>query len=301
MSGFNNQTFRYLVKDLLNDAFYVNGRASRGVIATIRQYSEVIVRKILNLSENEFVTLGKKEIVNKIKIQSNNNLLLLNALDKIKGIGNDCTHTQKTEKISKQDMQDTIDNLYDLYAYLFIYHFEKHKFGSNNEIISAFSILPPIIRYITLKYLYDNDCNNLDIIDKLSLATLKAFDKNKAQEWLDERKDKLLNMPSVTKVGALNLQNKYGKEKADIVVKNALNMYDLCSDKIKSVASVINEKGNLYDSFESAIALYQNKGIVTGSTADVIEFNSLMEFVYLGRRDCSNERLQNKEAYIIMN
>lgn len=300
-SVFNNQAFSSLVTDLLNDTFYVDGRSNRGIIATIRQYSEVIVRKILNLPESEYVTLGKRDILTRIGTQSNNNTLLLNALGKIKGIGNDCSHTQKIEEISEQDVRDTIENLSDLYAYLFISHFEKHRFGSNKYIVSAFSILPPIIRYITLEYLYDNNCDDLDIIDKLSLAILKAFDENKAQEWLNERKDKLLNMPSVTEEAALDLKNKFGKEAADSIIKQAPNMYDLCSDRIKSVASVINEKGKLYDSFESAIELYQEKGIVVGNTTDVIDFNSLMEFVYLGRKANFNEMLQNKEAYIIMN
>ena len=57
MSNFNNDTYEALVKDLLNDASYLEGRSTRGKIATLRQYSEVIVRRILDFSNEEFVTL----------------------------------------------------------------------------------------------------------------------------------------------------------------------------------------------------------------------------------------------------
>ena len=48
MNEFNNEAYRALVTDLINDAFYLEGTSHRGVIAKIRQYAEVIVRKILN-------------------------------------------------------------------------------------------------------------------------------------------------------------------------------------------------------------------------------------------------------------
>lgn len=140
MEGFNNQAYSSLVEDLLNDAFYLDARSRRGTISTIRQYSEVIVRKILNLSNDDFVTLGNTRILSDIKTQSNNNPLLLSALRKITEVGNKCTHTQSVEPITEQDVKNVVNSLFDLYAYLFISYFEKYKFGNNLNVVSSFSI-----------------------------------------------------------------------------------------------------------------------------------------------------------------
>ena len=45
-------------------AFYLEQRSRRGTIATIRQYSEIIVRRVLDLPCNEFVTIGNKNMDN---------------------------------------------------------------------------------------------------------------------------------------------------------------------------------------------------------------------------------------------
>lgn len=301
VTGFNNQAYSVLVEDLLNDAFYLDARSRRGTISTIRQYSEVIVRKILNLPNDEFVTLGNKKIVETIKTQSNDNPLLLGALKEIKEIGNKCTHTQSIEVISEQDVSKVINSLFDLYAYLFIAYFEKYRFGDNLEIVTSFSILPPIIRYITLKYLYDNDRTNISVIDKLSLAILKAFDEHQAIGWLNERREELLEMSSVSEEGALHLEKERGKDVAMFFVALAPNMYQLCSDRVKLVANILEENGRLYYDFESAIEYYKKDGVVDGETPEIVEFNSLMEFVYLGRKARYNEMLNNRNAYTIYN
>lgn len=301
MTSFNNQAYNALVEDLLNDAFYIGTRSPRGTIATIRQYTEVIVRKILNLSNEDYVTLGNKKILEKIRDRSNNNPLLLNALEEITAIGNKCTHTQNVEKITELDVEKTIENLFNLYAYLFIDYFKKHRFGLNEKVQSAFSILPPIIRYIALSNLFDQDNENISIIDKLSLATLKAFDETKAVAWLEQFKEKFSNMPSVTSDAILDLKAKFGEDVCDIIVSQAPNMYDLCIQRITTVAQTIKAKGRLYDDFESAIGLYKEKGIILDDSNEITEFNNLMEFVYLGRKEKFNERLKHKDSYVTMN
>ena len=300
MTGFNNHAYSALVEDLLNDAFYIGSRSHRGTIATIRQYAEVIVRKVLDLSNEDYVTLGNRKILEKIKIRSNDNPLLLNALKEITDLGNKCTHTQSLEQVTEQEVEHTIEYLFDLYAYLFVDYFNRYRFGTNVDIQSSFSILPPIIRYIVLSHLFEHDRENVAIIDKLSLVILKAYDEPKAIAWLEERKDKLLNMPSVTPEATLDLKKKVGESTAQIIISQAPNMYDLCVDRVKTVSMTIQKKGRLYDDFESAIDLYKEKGIVIGETDETSEFNNLMGFVYLGKKTRINERLQEKDSYIIM-
>lgn len=300
MSNFNNDTYEALVKDLLNDAFYLDERSARGKIATIRQYSEVIVRRILDFSNEKFVTLGNAKILEKIKDRSKNNKLLLESLANICNIGNGCTHTQKTEVVSDDDVNAAVNSLVNLYSYLLIDYFEKYKFGTNLEVISSFSILPPVIRYIVLNYLNEKYPENLFIIDKLSLTILKAYSKEKAIEWVEKRRDILKNTHSVTKKAEEGIIKNYGKAFAEEIVFQAPNMYDLCIGRIERVNSIIEEKGKLYDDFESAIELYCQEGKVKGKTSEIIEFNSIMEFLYLGRKARKNDLLNEKNAFIII-
>lgn len=147
MNEFNNEAYRALVSDLINDAFYLEGTSRRGVIAKIRQYAEVIVRKILNLSPDDTVELGNGKLQHKIK--ERDNPLLLRAVRDINKIGSECTHTKSIREITEDDVKNTIDRLFELYACILIEYFKKYEFGTNPEIMSSFSILPPIIRYIT--------------------------------------------------------------------------------------------------------------------------------------------------------
>lgn len=300
MEKFNNKAYEALAKDLINDAFYLEQRSRRGTIATIRQYSEIIVRRILDLSYIHRVTIGNKNILKELKRKSNNNPILLDSLKNICAMGNKSTHTQEVAEITEEDLKEVIDNLFDLYSYLLIDFFEKYSFGSNLEIVSSFSILPPIIRYKTLKYLNDKYPENVLIIDKLSLAILKAFDKETAINWIEERKELLESTSSVSEKAKLDIIEKMGNELVGMIISNAPNMYQLCLKRINRVANVIGSKGKLYDDFESAITLYYQKGIIKGDASDVIEFNSVMEFLYLGRKAKENQLLEEKEEYLLI-
>lgn len=300
MENFNNKIYEPLVKDLINDAFYLSERSRRGTIATIRQYSEVIVRRILDLSSKDIVTVGNKKILSELERRSNNNPLLMDSLHKICEVGNKCTHTQEIANITENDVKEIIGDIFNLYSYLLVDFFERYPFGSNMEIVSSFSILPPIIRYITLKYLNDKHPENLLVIDKLSLVILKAFDKETAIHWINERKEFLENTSSVSETAKQTLIAKMGAEIANIIISDAPNMYDLCINRITNVAGVIDSKGKLYNDFESAIELYYEEGVVRGQTADIAEFNSIMEFLYLGRKARKNELLQEKNAYFLI-
>ncbi len=283
MNEFNNEAYRLLVSDLINDAFYLDGASYRGIIAKIRQYAEVIVRKILNLSTDETVELGNGKLQHKLK--ELNNPLLLNAVKNINHIGSKCTHTKLIREISKEDVDSTMRSLLDLYASLLIEFFEKYRFGSNGNIVSSFSILPPIIRYITLNYLYDKHPDNLMIIDKLSLSILKALSKEEAIQWIETHKEVLEKTPTITEEAYQDICRKMGAEVAEIWRLSApQNMYVLCYNRVHLVAKKIEKDGLLYNDFESAIIYYQQNGIVKGNSTEVKEFNSIMEFLYLGRK-----------------
>lgn len=282
MTNFNNEAYSALVNDLINDAFYLEGASRRGTIAKIRQYAEVVIRKILDLPHDATVELGNGKL--QYKIKEKNNPLLLNAVKIINKMGSECTHTKSTREITEDDVKITIDSLFNLYASLLIEYFKKYEFGTNPKIVHSFSILPPIIRYITLDYLYSEYPNNLMIIDKLSLILLKALNKEAAMNWIEERKDILEQTHSVTlEAHRANIEN-FGETFANILYDNAPNMYDLCTEQVELVGKEIDKKGLLYNDFESAIVFYQKEGKINDSSEEVEEFNSIMEFLYLGRK-----------------
>jgi hypothetical protein len=295
---FKNQAYEDLVRDLISDAFYLESRSNRGKIATIRQYAEVVIRKLLDLPRREKVTLGDHDIVKKLQDVSSNDKLLMKAVKRLQNLGNKCTHTQNTNPISDEDVNSAISALFKLYASLFVLYFKKYKFGSSNDIVSAFSILPPIIRYIVLESLYKNDNGNLLVIDKLCLVLLKAFDKDNALEWLNERKEELSNILPYTTEAISDIEAAYGKQHAQSVVDNAPeNMYICCLERLEQVALTLEQQGVLYNNFEQAKQLYLEEGILDDDKQENRDFNDIMEFVYLGRKIEANEKLKNKHLY----
>ncbi len=298
---FRNDAYTDLVNDLILDAFYVD-RSNRGKIASIRQYAEIVIRKILDLPESEMVTLGNRVIVQQLEQVSGNNQLLMRSVDKVRLAGNKCTHTQETGQITEEDVRDCVDNLFNIYACIFVLYFQKYKFGSNNEVISAFSILPPIIRYLALNELYNQNSDNLSVIDKLSLVLLKAFNKEQAIEWVESRKEKLNNMLPYTEEGIEKIRNIYGDYVAQQTIDNAPDsMFVLCMSRINEVDQIIKRNGLLYNNFEQAKELYLDKGILDGDAEEIREFNSIMEFLYLGRKEEENPNLDKVGSYTVLN
>lgn len=299
VANFNNSAYGELVAELLNDAIYLKDRSKRGVISTVRQYAEVVVRRILDLDPNAHVTLGKAEITSGLKSKSNDNKLLMEAVDNIRLIGNKCTHTQGLDPVTEEDLVSVFDSLFDLYAYLFVDYFTRYRFGSSGAIMSSFSILPPIIRCKTLLSLYEVDKNNISVIDKCSLAILKAIGLDEARAWVFEQKEKLSKVKACTTEGIEKIRKIFGDEVADEEFRKAPNMYDCCMNRLSAVAVTISRNGALYSDFESAMELFNEKGFIEGDAAEVILFNDLMQFVYLGRRPTQNDRLDKSYITIL--
>lgn len=192
MINFNNEEYQILASDLIGDIFYTS-TSYRGKISTLRQYAEIIVRRILDIVPQKEITLGDKEIRKSIRGLPNYKIVE-KAVNKLKNKGNKTTHTQYRGEVTVEQFNVAIDGLFDLLSYLLISYFEKHKFGTNESIMFAFSILPPIIRYKVLIFLYEKYPDNVSIIDKLVLATVKACDAETAIKWVEENKKSLLQM-----------------------------------------------------------------------------------------------------------
>lgn len=279
MQNLNNDAYECLLGDLIHDAFYTD-ISNRGKIMLLRAYAEVIIRQIFSIPVGEYMTLGKNSVKN--AINSTNNPLFINAWDNIRDKGDAATHTEDVSSKTDTDVTSMTESIFDILAYLFIKFFDEYSFGTNPAILTAFSILPPIIRYKVLTCLYEKAPDNVDVIDKLALATLKAKGKSEALDWVNKEATHLMSLASITKSGEESILLKLGDVIGKQVINSARNMYDSCIDKINKVDDDTHRA--IYDDFESALPYYKEYGILKGTSQDEAVFNSIMEFLYLGRQ-----------------
>ena len=290
MSQFNNEEYRVLVSDLIGDVYYTS-TSYRGKISTLRQYAEVVIRKILDIDPKQEITLGDKEIRQGIQTLPNHKIVET-AVKKLKKKGNKTTHTQYRGEVTIDEFDAATDGLFDLLAYLLINYFEKYEFSTNGNIMFVFSILPPIIRYKVLACLHEKHPNNIAIIDKFVLAMLKACNAETAANWVEENKEDLSKMSGYSD----NFIDKIAEHDPSVAIAlmaiDLPNMYQICTDKIEKVGATIRNKGLTYSDFESALPYYKQAGVVQGNTEEINEFNDVMEFLYMGRKErerlCSN-------------
>ncbi|WP_072074803.1 DUF4145 domain-containing protein [Streptococcus sanguinis] len=277
MVDFNSVEYERMIGDLIHDTFYI-GRSKRGKISGIRQFSEILVRKIINVGSDRKLMLGtiKRDFRNELdRLQENRKEDLLKIIEKIRPLGNDGTHTQHTEDFSDDDFNQVKDGLFDLYAYLFIDYFLKYPMNllSPAQVMHTFSLLPPIIRYKVLKYLYENEAN-LQIANRYCLSIIKTFNKSTALNWLENEKSKLLQLhyPNQEEAEEYYTKRGYPVSSTQYTVSIHLlkfnNVYDLLLDKINDVGTDVNESGKLYSNFEQALEHYEKHNVLTSNNIE---------------------------------
>lgn len=279
---FDNEQYEILARDIVGDAFY-SDQSYRGKISRERQYAELILRKLLDLNPNEHVTIGKKDITQKIQALPDS-AFILKAVRAIQPFGNDTTHTQVTRDFTKQDYDTVTDSLFDLLSSLLINYFSKYRFGSKPRLLKEFSLLPPLIRRKVLMYLYDKDSNNVAVIDKLVLAILKADGKDEALKWIEAHRDKLSSQLPIDSNFYEKVKREHGEEYVRLLCEPSLDMYQVCVNKVESVGRQLEKQGVLYLDFESAKPYYEKNCILNEDDDEIREFNDIMKFLYLGRR-----------------
>lgn len=93
-------------------------------------------------------------------------------------------------------------------------------------------------------------------------------------------------MGTVTEKAFYEIAEKEGIEFAKIIRNSSsVNMYLLCKMKISQVGGVVNSRGVLYSNFESNLPYYKSRGILTRDDLETKEFNDIMNFLYLGRKE----------------
>lgn len=203
--------------------------------------------------------------------------------------------------VEKTDFEMAADSLFDMYAYVVIKYFDKYKFGSRNDVIAAFSLLPPIIRYKALEYLFSVEPDNIVVADKLVLAVMKAENPDNADAWVKQHKGELEALPCISEQTYQKMVADMGEVFAKEVMLSApKNMYELSVSKIEHLRGGIESKGTIYKTFEEALPYYKEHGIIPDDgTDEIYEFNDMMEFMYLGRKE--NEDQEIEEPFMVIN
>lgn len=295
MINFNNNEYSLIISELINDAFY-SELSNRGKISEMRQFSEVLVRKILNINKNRGLLLGKIEqpAFDKNgkptngareefqKLAEPRQKKLKSIIESFRSISNEATHTKHIEPFTDADLNSVTESLFDLYAFLFEEYFLKYPIDANTKpiIMYTFSLLPPVIRYKTLNSLFMSGQRNIFVADRLILAMLKTNGKVFSINWLNDNKKILIASPypdnKLTDSAETNLFN---------LIKGypITNHFELLLDKVINVSDYIADHGVMYQTFEEAVHYYKNKGI-EDSSPEFVELKDIMDFVYIGRK-----------------
>ena len=299
MSIFTNADYQPLADEIIKDSFYADNSYA-GKIAAERRFAELIVRKALNLPLGSQMMLGEQQIRNQIALLPNHRILE-NAIRGLKPYGNINSHTYGTTVATEADYNKATESLMDMYAYLPVKYFDKYRFGSRNDVMSAFSLLPPVIRYKALDYMHSIDPQNISVIDKLVLVIMKSKGSDKAVEWVEGNKTELKKLKPVSETAYKDLVEKQGEDMANLLIESGpKNMYEVCQSKISQLRVRFDSKGTLYSTFEQAYPYYKERGHIDEDTEEVREFNDMMEFLYLGRKE--NDNIAGLEApYLVIN
>ena len=84
-----------------------------------------------------------------------------------------------------------------------------------------------------LSFLYIKYPDNISVIDKLVLATMKALSVDEAKEWIEREKNILIKMGTVKEKAINEIAEKEGIEVAEFIRNSSpANMYILCKMKI---------------------------------------------------------------------
>jgi len=262
MSKFRDEDYVYILGDCLHDIFYADS-SYRGKIAQMRVLSEIILRKLIDFNPDDQLTIGDKQVLKTVKDLTYGDHFkkcILAVKDDTKDYyaANSCSHSKVRAQITQDDYSKIQDHLLDLISCLYIQFFSKHNFGTNNKIVKCFSLLPPIIRYKVLNFLYANDKNNISVIDKLVLVTLKEFGPETATQWVEENKSHLITIPTFV----------------------FDNMYQY------SLQTIATNLKATYKTMEEAKAFfnYNKKSFFEDTEKEVREFAALTEFFYTGRK-----------------
>lgn len=254
-------------------------------IGRIRKLTEYIIRRLTKYNPNSNLELGDDRTIAALKRADVTEQFFWDAYKVIRNNGNDANHSKVTVLPDEADLERVKKAILIMYCYLFFDYFKKYPFGSNPQVMSSFSLLPPFMRLTVLLELLRANPTNLFVIDKLRLALVKTLGMDDALRLVETEKEFLAahQMPYSSDDMKMKIMI-YGMENITTVMKEMQEtIYDYLVREIPKV-KVLGEINLPYTTFETAKKYYLENGIIEGDTPEIEEFNSLMKFRYTGIR-----------------
>ena len=285
MAKYSDQLYFDAITATIGDIYNSVGTSFKSRIASMRQLTEMYVRRLIQHNPDFDLELGDFRTINALKAAGIVEKFFWKAYRTIQHDGNDASHTKKYTLPTKEDFNKVARAVVTIQAYLFFDFFKKHRFGSNPEIERCFSLLPPFFRLTVLRELLYHDPENMETIHKLGLAAMKALGKDGALQFIEDEEDQLQKMRvPFSSDDAKALIGKVGPIiYAQILQRMSGSLYDYLKGEIEEHGDTFDQSPIRYSSFEDAKNYFTEYGRIKSSSTDAVEFNALMEYIYMGR------------------
>lgn len=279
---YSDEIYYDSITTLVGDIYYANN-SYRSKIADMRVLAEHIIRRLIKYSPKDKLELGDYRTRTALKKAGVTEGFFWHAFDILHGMGNDSSHSKKTVMPTKEDFDRATNAILHLYAYMFFDYFKKYPFGSSEKVMSAFSLLPPFLRLTVLGELLDLDKSNMDVVKKIRLVMVKTLGLEGAMEMVEHHKEEwaTISVP----YSSTDLKEKLERYNWDYV-KAMSEMQESLYDYFVRELPCIKILGDypLYTTYEEAKKYYLEHGILEGTSPEITEFNSLMKYIYTGRK-----------------
>ena len=283
MATYNDDLYHDAIVVYIGDIYY-SDVSYDAKIGRMRALAENIVRRLTKHNPNSMLELGDQRTRQTLDRLGMTESFFRDSLEIVRKGGNASNHSKVTRigEISmptEEDFDEVSNAMLNLYGYLYYDFFKKHEFGSNGKILTAFSLLPPSFRFRVLKEMLFSDLCNIHVVDKIRLAFAKSFDLDVALDRVRQDRERLSQIPMPYSSEDMKLQILlYGMENiAAIMQKMQESVYDYLIREVPDTYHTLK-------AYDSAKRYYLTEGIIEGDSEDVVEFNALMKFIYLGRK-----------------
>ena len=271
---------------VVGDIYYSNTSIDNK-IARFRKLAELIVRKLIKYNPDWKLMLGDHRTIEALHDAGVDEEFFWKAYDVINKNGRESTHSKQIIMPGEQELSVVRKAALDLYAYLLYDFFKRHSFGQDDKIVSAFSLQPARAR--TLWQLILNNHDNMYVIDKYVLASVKAFGMDGALQIIEEEKETLIrrDVPYTNEYlsGYLLDPLLYAQK----ITELRKNLYEYLQINIQIEGARYAKIPPLYKTREEAKKYYLQYGILEECTEERKEFNALMSFMYMGWKENEKE------------
>ena len=159
----------------------------------LRRYLEgainlLLKNKIVQVADISAETWDEYSLNNKIQaIGKHYDCKIKDDFDKLRKIGNKGSHFGDT--VLSEEVLEGIEIATHIIEKILIKYFKDNPIGSQMEVLTLLSSLPPNNRVYILEEIFNDGQKNTLVIDKLSMAYLKSGDYEKSISFLEEQKN----------------------------------------------------------------------------------------------------------------